>query len=324
MTSASAQVFAVPELLESILLSLPAIPAHEELSSIRTILLCQRVCRTWLAVIKNSRHICEFCYLPWLPSLAASSSSSSSISTSTSSSPTTVTSKPHPPTWTQSPILTPPFRPNPYISTIILSPQSQTSNTSTRKDPWLFNGDAIASRYGPPDPNNNNSSNYSSPQVWTFFLQISRGQFLQFLGRQVESQQHEGWREMYATNPPFCSAWFTRCGSMPGVDGILFEGRGFQDRGVGDGGGNGDEDEDEVDSAVWTSELEAEMRFRAYGARKRMQRCRFGREAGLRLGDLVDGLREAFGVDGDGDGEGGEQGWVAVESFVDWARSKFW
>jgi hypothetical protein len=313
MTTASAQVFAIPELLESILLSLPATPAHEELSSIRTILLCQRVCRTWLAVIKNSRHLCEFCYLPWSP---LSSSSSSSTLTSTSSSSTTITSEPHPPTWPQSPTLTPPFRPNPYISTITLSPQSQTNNTSTRKDPWLFNGDAVASRYGPPNPNHNNNNNnsYSSPQVWTFFLQISRGQFLQFL-RQVEVQQHPGWREMYATNPPFHSAWFTRCGSMPGVDGILFEGRGFQDRGIGnsDGSNEGDDDDDdEIDSAIWTSELEAEMRFRAYGAVKRRQKRRIGREGGLRLGDLVDGLREAFGVDGDDDR--GEKGWVVVES----------
>jgi hypothetical protein len=35
------------------------------------------------------------------------------------------------------------------------------------------------------------------------------------------------------------------------------------------------------------------------------------REGGLRLGDLVDGLRRIF--EGDGDG-GGEKGWVAVES----------
>ena len=122
---------------------------------------------------------------------------------------------------------------------------------------------------------------------------------------------------MYATNPPFHSAWFTRCGGMPGVDGILFEGKGFQNRGV-DGNVNGnddadeDEDEDEVDSAVWTSELEAEMRFRAYGVVKRRQRCVVSREGGLRLGELIDGLREAFGVDRGGDG--GEKGWVAVES----------
>ena len=122
---------------------------------------------------------------------------------------------------------------------------------------------------------------------------------------------------MYATNPPFHSAWFTRCGGMPGVDGILFEGKGFQNRGV-DGNVNGnddadeDEDEDEVDSAVWTSELEAEMRFRAYGVVKRRQRCVVSREEGLRLGELIDGLREAFGVDRGGDG--GEKGWVAVES----------
>jgi hypothetical protein len=305
MTAASAQVFAIPELLESILLSLPATRAHEELSSIRTIIVCQRVCRTWLAVIKNSRHICEFCYSSWSPS-------SSSLS-STSTPP-----KPLPPlTWTQTPTLTPPFRPNPYISTVILSPQSQTSTTRTRKDPWLFNGDAIASRYGPPQPKNNNNSNstYTSPQTWTFFLQISRSQFLQFLHR-VNLQQPEGWREMYVTNPPFCSAWFTRCGGMPGVDGILFEGRGFQSREVGHGGNHEDDDEDEADSAEWTSELEAEMRFRAYGFAKRRQRSVVSREGGLRLGDLVDGLREAFGVDGDGDvdGDRGEKGWVAVES----------
>ena len=102
---------------------------------------------------------------------------------------------------------------------------------------------------------------------------------------------------------------------MPGVDGILFEGKGFQDRGVddnGNGNGNDDEDEDEVDSAVWTSELEAEMRFRAYGVVKKRQRCVVSREGGLRLGELIDGLREAFGVDRGGDG--GEKGWVAVES----------
>jgi len=308
MTSAAAQVFAIPELLESILLSLPATRAYEELSSIRTVLICQRVCRTWLTVIKDSRHICEFCYLPWSP---PSSSSSTSTSAESSTSPqSTPTPKP-PPTWTQTSKLTPPFRPNPYISTTILSPQSQT-NSSTRKDPWLYNGDAIASRYGPPDPNKTSSSDYSTPQVWTFFLQISRSQFLQFL-RQVDPQHHEGWREMYATNPPFCSAWFTRCGGMPGVDGILFEGRGFQDRGTGSGGG-GDEDEaeEEVDSAVWTSELEAEMRFRAYGVVKRRQRGVVSRERGFRLGDLVDGLREVFR--GDDDGGEGEKGWVAVES----------
>ena len=202
--TAAVQVFAIPELLESILLSLPATPTHEELSSIRTILVCQRVCKTWLAVIKNSRHICEFCYLPWSPL-----SSSTSTSAESSTSPSTTISKPLP-TRTQTPTLAPPFRPNPYISNVILSPQSQTHNT-TRKDPWLFNGDAIASRYGPPNPDKS-SSGYSSPQVWTFFLQISRSQFLQFL-RQVDPQE-EGWREMYVTNPPFHSAWFTRCGYL--------------------------------------------------------------------------------------------------------------
>jgi hypothetical protein len=116
---------------------------------------------------------------------------------------------------------------------------------------------------------------------------------------------------MYAANPPFCAAWFTRCGGMPGVDGILFEGKGFQSREVGHGGNNEDDDEDEADSAEWTSELEAEMRFRAYGVVKRRQRCVVSREEGLRLGDLVDGLRRVFGGDGDG---GGEKGWVAVES----------
>jgi hypothetical protein len=113
---------------------------------------------------------------------------------------------------------------------------------------------------------------------------------------------------MYATNPPFCSAWFTRCGGMPGVDGILFEGRGFQHRGAD---GDDNEDDDGVDSAEWTSELEAEMRFRAYGVVKRRQRCVVSREGGFRLGDLVDGLRDVFGGDGNG---GGERGWVAVES----------
>jgi hypothetical protein len=298
----AAQVFAIPELLESILLSLPATTrAHEELSSIRTILACQRVCRTWLAVIKRSRRIRDFCYLPWSPS---SSSSSSTSASSTQSNPLSTL------TWTQTPTLTPPFRPNPYISTIILSPHNRTSTTATRKDPWLFNGDAIASRYGPPNPNNNNnSSSYTSPQTWAFFLQISRSQFLSFL-RQVHLQQPEGWREMYATNPPFCSAWFTHCGGMPGVDGILFEGRGFQDREAVHGGDDEDEGED-VDSAEWTSELEAEMRFRAYGVVKRRQRCVVSREGGFRLGDLVDGLRDVFGGDGNG---GGERGWVAVES----------
>lgn len=55
--AAAREVFNIPELLELILLSLPCNTIHQELGSIRTIILGQRTCRAWQALVDRSTPI---------------------------------------------------------------------------------------------------------------------------------------------------------------------------------------------------------------------------------------------------------------------------
>lgn len=64
MPTAASAVFAIPELLELILLSLPNDTTHDEIRSMRTIYLARTTCRTWDALLKHSALIRERLYLP--------------------------------------------------------------------------------------------------------------------------------------------------------------------------------------------------------------------------------------------------------------------
>jgi len=119
---------------------------------------------------------------------------------------------------------------------------------------------------------------------------------------------------MYATDPPFYSAWLTRSGQMLASEWRLSEGVGFREDGYNDDGdGHG---------SVWDVEDEyvAATKFtsRHYRLSKRAQRCRVSRPEGFRLGDLVDIIGEAFGTEGDeadtGKGSYLLAKWVAIES----------
>ncbi|KAF2722142.1 hypothetical protein K431DRAFT_222930 [Polychaeton citri CBS 116435] len=60
----AAQVFAIPELLELILLALPLDKFYEEIESMRLILTSQAVCRTWRNLVIRSTPIRQMLYLP--------------------------------------------------------------------------------------------------------------------------------------------------------------------------------------------------------------------------------------------------------------------
>lgn len=57
------EVFSVPELLELILLSLPSSNVHQEISSLRTILLARTTCPTWHTLVETSTPLRQFLYL---------------------------------------------------------------------------------------------------------------------------------------------------------------------------------------------------------------------------------------------------------------------
>jgi hypothetical protein len=136
--SKAAEVFAIPELLELILLSLPATTAQQELSSIRTIITCQIVCNTWRCLVRDSAHVRAFCYLPTHVS-PSSSPSAWDIKTTTPS---------H-------------IRHNPFIFLLLLRGRRYGGA-------WPFNGDNVASLYG----------RYPPQQLWSFFFEISRSEFM--------------------------------------------------------------------------------------------------------------------------------------------------
>lgn len=133
----SADVFAIPELLELILLSLPATTTQQELSSIRTILAGQTVCNTWHCLVRDSARIRAFCYLP-----------------------TTAPSSSKPPSAWDEPSTTPAsIRHNPYTSSLLLRGRRWGGA-------WPFNGNCETSMYAPTKP----------PQLWSYFFEISRSE----------------------------------------------------------------------------------------------------------------------------------------------------
>lgn len=133
----SADVFAIPELLELILLSLPATTTQQELSSIRTILSGQSVCNTWRCLVRDSARIRTFCYLP---TTFSSSSKPTSAWDEASTTPTSI-------------------RHNPYISSLLLRGRRWGGA-------WPFNGNYKTSMYTPT----------STPQLWSYFFEISRSE----------------------------------------------------------------------------------------------------------------------------------------------------
>jgi hypothetical protein len=139
--SKSAEVFAIPELLELILLSLPVTTAQQELSSIRTIIACQVVCNTWRCLVRDSARIQAFCYLP-KQVFPPSSSSSPSI-------------------WNIKSTTPPQIRHNPFICFLLLRGRRAGGA-------WPFNGDCVSSLYGPTPVR----------QLWSFFFEISKSEFM--------------------------------------------------------------------------------------------------------------------------------------------------
>ena len=140
--SKSADVFAIPELLELILLNLPTTTTQQELSSIRTILTGQTVCNTWRCLVKDSARIRTFCYLP-------TNVPSSSITNITA--------------WDDKATTPTPIRHNPFISPLLLRGRRWGGA-------WPFNGICKTSMYAPTE----------APQLWSYFFEVSRSEFLRF------------------------------------------------------------------------------------------------------------------------------------------------
>lgn len=133
----SADVFAIPELLELILLSLTATTTQQELSSIRTVLAGQTVCNTWRCLVRDSARIRAFCYLP-----------------------TNVPSSSKPPSaWDEASTTPTSIRHNPYISSLLLRGRRWGGA-------WPFNGNCRTSMYSPT----------GEPQLWSYFFEISRSE----------------------------------------------------------------------------------------------------------------------------------------------------
>jgi hypothetical protein len=136
----AAEVFAIPELLELILLSLPVTTAQQELSSIRTSITGQAVCNTWHCLVRESTRIQSLCYLP----AHVSPSSSSAL----------------PSAWEIRSTTPPLIRHNPFICSLLLRGRRWGGA-------WPFNGDCVSSLYGPTP----------RQQLWSFFFEISRSEF---------------------------------------------------------------------------------------------------------------------------------------------------
>ncbi|GAB7333158.1 hypothetical protein MBLNU13_g04820t1 [Cladosporium sp. NU13] len=138
----SADVFAIPELLELILLSLPADTTQQERSSIRTILAGQTVCNTWRCLVRDFVRIRTFCYLP-------TNVLSSSITNNVA--------------WDEKTTTPMAIRHNPYISSLLLRSRRWGGA-------WPFNGDCRTSLYAPTE----------APQLWSYFFEVSRSEYLRF------------------------------------------------------------------------------------------------------------------------------------------------
>jgi hypothetical protein len=138
--SKPADVFAIPELLELILLSLPTTTCQLELSSIRTIIGGQTVCNTWHSLVKDSARIRSFCYLP---THVLSSPESDLAMGEKSTTPEMI-------------------RHNPYISSLLLRGRRWGGI-------WPFSGNFDTSMYGP-----------TTPQRWSYFFEVSKSEFMRF------------------------------------------------------------------------------------------------------------------------------------------------
>ena len=140
--SKSADVFAIPELLEIILLSLPTATTQQELSSIRTILAGQTVCNTWRCLVRDSARIRSFCYLPThVPIFPVSDRTA----------------------WDEKSTTPATIRHNPFISSLLLRGRRWGGA-------WPFSGTSQTSIYGPTE----------APQSWSYFFEVSRSEFLRF------------------------------------------------------------------------------------------------------------------------------------------------
>lgn len=255
----SAHVFAIPELLELILLSLPTTTTQQELSSIQTILVGQTVCNTWRCLVRDSTRIRAFCYLP--TNLPSSSITDNTAWDEPSTTPTSI-------------------RHNPYISSLLLRGRRWGGA-------WPFSANSQISMYGPT----------GTPQLWSFFFEISRSEFLRFPAAPGP------WREMLATEPPFRDVWCTVTSQMTGIDSLLYD-KASARAGAREADAS---DEDEEEEEIWTPRMEADFRFLGYQHSKGKQKRRRCCEGGFTLGEMVDVVREMFGRDGKAE-------WVVLES----------
>ncbi|KAF2165213.1 hypothetical protein M409DRAFT_56088 [Zasmidium cellare ATCC 36951] len=136
--NSATRVFNIPELLELILLSLPHDTIHQEITSIRTILLARTTTRTWHNLILDSPPIRKTLYLP-TPTSAADRL-----------------------TWSEKHSF-PPADPNPWIPNLLLHQRSWGS---------AYPFDTFTTTTTTPS-----DIHPTTPKHWTFSFEISRAQY---------------------------------------------------------------------------------------------------------------------------------------------------
>lgn len=141
--NAATRIFALPELLELVLLSLPRTKAHEEIATTRFILLSRATSRTWHNLIHTSTPLRQILYL------------SNPISTSSA---TRILNE-------KSPF--PPAQPNPWIPFLLLNQRSWGSAYPFETSIFTL-------------PSYSSTSTPSQHRLWTFTLEFSRAQHARF------------------------------------------------------------------------------------------------------------------------------------------------
>lgn len=171
---AASRVFSLDELLELILLALPTANTHQELNTIRTILLAQTTSRTWRALLQRSSPLRRRLYL----------------STATDGDDAQVWQQPH---------RVPPGRPNPWIPFLLLGQRSWGSA-------YPFTGiyDAFDNPPPPARPRIWTFTLEVSAAQHARFLTTAAA-------AGVDDNGGARWREMLAATPPFTEFWCSRC-----------------------------------------------------------------------------------------------------------------
>ncbi|KAM0711207.1 hypothetical protein Q7P35_001946 [Cladosporium inversicolor] len=256
--SKSANVFAIPELLELILLSLPTTTTQQELSSIRTILAGQTVCNTWRCLARDSTRIRASCYLP--TDVPSPSITNNTAWDKPSTTPTSI-------------------RHNPYISSLLLRGRRWGGA-------WPFSANSQISMYGP----------IGTSQLWSYFFEISRSEFLRFPAAPgpwremlaTDPPFREVWCTITSQMTGIDSLLYDKASPRAGA----------REAYAGDDDDDGEEEEEEEEEEIWTPRMEADFRFLGYQHSKGKQKRRCRCEGGFTLGAMVDVVREMFEGDG--------------------------